>query len=86
MITTAQTSVREWHIETYPHDTLAQSIPETITFEDIFETLDRRKSFYKFIGVYDSIIRENIFSELATIMEIGYDYIYDQWLLCEEEV
>lgn len=85
MKTTAKTNVRDWYVETYPHDTLAQSIAENITFEDVFETLDRRKDVYRLLGITDSMIRENVFSELATIMEVDYDYIYEQWLLCEDE-
>lgn len=85
MTTIAKTNVRDWYIQTYPHDTQAHSITESITFEDVFNTLDRRKDVYKLVGVSDSKIRENVFAELATIMEVGYDYIYEQWLLCEEE-
>lgn len=85
MKTTAKTKVREWYIETYPHDTLAHSIAENLTFEDVFETLDRRKDVYKALGVGDSRIRENVFAELAAIMEVDYNYIYDQWLLCDDE-
>lgn len=85
MKTTAKTNVREWHVETYPHDELARSISENIIFEDVFNTLDRRKDVYRLLGVTDSVIRENIFSELATIMEVNYDYIYDQWMMCDDE-
>lgn len=85
MRTTEQTKIRDWYIETYPHDELARSISESVTFEDVFETLDRRKDVYQLLGVTDSMIRENIFSELATIMEVNYDYIYDQWLMCSDK-
>lgn len=85
MKTTAKKNVREWYIETYPHDELARSISENVIFEDVFDTLDRRKDVYRLLGVTDSIIRENIFSELATIMEVNYDYIYDQWMMCDDE-
>lgn len=85
MTTTETTNVRDWYIETYPHDELARSISKNITFEDVFNTLDRRKDVYKLLGVGDSAIRENVFAELAKIMKVDYDYIYDQWLLCDEE-
>lgn len=82
---TKHTKVREWYVETYPHDELAHSIAENITFEDVSAALDNRKDVYKLFGVVDSCIRENIFSELAVIMEVNYDYIYDQWLSSDEE-
>lgn len=82
---TAKTNVREWYIKTYPHDTLAHSIAENLTFEDVFEALDRRKDIYKTLGVGDSRIRENVFAELAAIMEVDYKYIYDQWLSYDDE-
>lgn len=85
MKTTAKTNVREWYVETYPHDELARSISENVIFEDVFDTLDCRKDVYRLLGVTDSVIRENIFSELATIMEVNYDYIYDQWMMCDDE-
>lgn len=86
MKTTKDTKVREWYIATYPQDKLAQSLSPTITFDDVFNTLDGRKDVYKLFGVDDSLIREHIFAELAKVMEVGYDYIYDQWLQCEPDV
>ena len=85
MKTTAKTKVRDWYIETYPHDTLAHSITENVTFGDVFETLDRRKDVYKLLGNIDSMMRENVFAELAAIMDVSYDYIYEQWLLCDDD-
>ncbi len=49
----------------------------------MFNTLDNYESVYDFIGVYDSVIRERLFSMLSVIMDVEYDYIYDQWMLCK---
>lgn len=81
MRTTKDTNIRDWYIATYPHDKLANEINPEITFNDVFERLDSRKCVYELFGVADSLIRENIFSELAIVMGVDYDYIYDQWLL-----
>ena len=67
----------------YSDDELGYELND-VTFEDVFRTLDNYKSVYKLIGVYDSIVRERIFSMLAVIMDVEYDYIYDQWLACKE--
>lgn len=79
------TKVRDWYISTYPQDKLALSISENITFQDVHNTLISGQNVYKLIGVFDSMIRENIFTELATIMNVDYNYIYRQWLLCDGE-
>ena len=67
----------------YSDDNLSHKLNE-VTFEDIFNTLDNYGSFYKLIGVYDSLIRERIFSMLAVVMDVEYEYIYNQWLECNE--
>ncbi len=84
METTKETIVRDWYIATYPHDKLAQTLNPNITFKDVFERLDRGQCVYELFGVADSLIRENIFSELAIVMGVNYDYIYEQWLLFED--
>ena len=78
--------VKDWYVKTYPEDTLGQSIPEDLTFYDVFYCLDRRNNVYELLApADDSVIRERVFQELAKIMDVDYDYIYDQWMLCEAE-
>jgi hypothetical protein len=79
MTISENTSIREAHLEMYPHDKLAKKLND-VTFEDLFRCLDNYQDVYEFIGVYDSIIRENLFSMLAEIMGVDYDVIYDQWM------
>lgn len=80
------TNIKSWYKKDYPDDELGEAINEKITFYDLFETLDRRKSVYKLLGDdIDSIVRERIFEKLANIMDVKYEYIYDQWMLCEED-
>lgn len=73
-------NVKEWYKGEYPTDDLVEEIKDTVTFEDIFEALDNYRDIYNEIGTTDSIVRERIFNKLATLMEVDYDYIYDQWL------
>ena len=77
---TKDTSIKDWYIRAYPTDELGEEMNEKITFEDLFFVLDNGKSVYDNLGVFDSIIRERVFSKLAEIMQVNYDYIYNQWL------
>lgn len=83
---TENTDIKSWYKKDYSDDELGEAINEKITFYDLFETLDRCKSVYKLLGDdIDSIVRERIFEKLADIMDVEYEYIYDQWMLCEED-
>lgn len=74
-------NVKEWYRGEYSTDDLVEEIKDTVTFEDVFEALDNYEDIYEVIGNgIDSIVRERIFNKLATLMEVDYDYIYDQWL------
>jgi hypothetical protein len=76
-------SIKKAYLNLYSHDELANELND-ITFIELFYVLNNYKSVYKAIGVYDSIIRENIFSMLASVMNVDYNYIYEQWLKCKE--
>lgn len=73
-------NVKEWYRGEYPTDDLVEEIKDTVTFEDVFEALDNYRDIYNEIGTTDSLVRERIFNKLAILMEVDYDYIYDQWL------
>ena len=79
MQTTEKTKIKDWYTTTYPDDDLGTEL-STATFYDLFEALDHYKDVYKVLGVGDSIIRERVFSELAKIMKVDYEYVYEQWL------
>ena len=80
MKVTEKTKIREWYIKAYPTDELGTEIDGEITFYDLFVVLDTYKDVYEALNVGDSIVRERVFSKLAEIMEVEYDYIYKQWL------
>lgn len=75
--------VKEWYIKEYSTDDLGREINEEITFYDIFYALDRYNDIYEVLGVEDSLLRERVFRKLADIMKVEYNYIYEQWLLCD---
>lgn len=75
-----QLKIKDWYKGEYPTDKLGDDIKENITFYDIFDALDNYQDIYEIMGVDDSIIRERVFEKLAELMEVDYDYIYEQWL------
>ena len=74
------TTVRAWYLKKYPFDTEAKNIRAKVTFNDLFDALICGKDFYRVLGVPDSIIRENIFAEMARQKRVKYDRIYNLWL------
>lgn len=75
------TKLKDWYVKEFPEDDLGEQIPEQFTFYDLFECLDTYCDPYSLMGdSADSIIRERLFAELAEVMDVDYDYIYDQWL------
>lgn len=77
---TENTKVKEWYMTEYPDDELGEEMNKDITFYDLFVVLDTYKSVYDALNVWDSIIRERTFSKLAEVMNVDYNYIYEQWL------
>ena len=77
----AEDKVKDWYCKEYPTDDLGKDIREDITFWDVFDCLDNYMDIYDCLGVWDSIVRERVFAKLAEIMEVDYNYIYDQYLL-----
>jgi len=75
-----KSNVKAFYLDKYPTDELSQEIDENINFKMVFDCLDNYGNIYDLIGVGDSLIRERIFEALAEIMNVKYNYIYDQWL------
>lgn len=73
--------IKKWYLENYANDTLGKELKDNVTFNDLFYALDRYKDIYETLGDIDSLVRERVFEKLAEIMQVDYDYIYDQWLL-----
>lgn len=67
--------------EKYPTDDLGNDINPDITFRDLFSGLVNKLDAYELIGVYDSMIRERLFSDLAELLNVPYDYVYKLWVV-----
>lgn len=77
--------VKDWYKEFYSKDELGDEIRDNLTFYDLFETLDNYMDVYVVLGVNDSIVRERVFDKLSEIMDVDYDYIYQQWLKTKDD-
>lgn len=73
-------NIMAWYVSEYPSDDLGGVINPAATFIDLFEALDNYSDVYAVFGVRDSVIRERAFSKLAELIEVDYEYIYEQWL------
>lgn len=72
--------IKTWHSLKYPDDELAEKMNEELTFKDLWEGMNAGEDVYEMLGVYDSLIREHVFSELAKRMNTKYETIYNKWL------
>ena len=70
-------NIKKWYIKNYPSDELGKDINPKVTFKELKENLH---NVYEYLNVYDSLVRERIFTELSKRMNVDYDIIYNKWL------
>jgi len=70
-------NIREWYMDKFPEDQDGQFICEDATFEGAMENIN---DIYDYVGIMDSMAREDIFQELAKRNNVPYSVIYDKWL------
>ena len=51
-----------------------EQVEDQATFEGLLENI---QNCYHYIGVLDSVIRERLFDQLATIKKVDYEEIYN---------
>ena len=73
-------SVKEFYAKTYPTDDMVEDIIDSVTFQEVYDSLRLGKDIYKTIGASDSLVRERVFLELANKRQVEYGTIYDLWL------
>lgn len=71
-------TLKEFYLKNYPNDELGQSIND-VEFIQLLHAVHTSDDVYDVIGVYDSVVRERLFSELANILNVDYDIIYYAW-------
>ena len=73
-------TIKQFYLETYPTDDMGKDIKDDATFVGLVTQLFGEGDVYDYLGVYDSLIRERLFSELAKQLKTSYDYVYKLWL------
>ena len=76
-------NVKETYKHCYPTDVLGDSLDGNISFAQVLARMQEGEDFYNIIKVEDSIVREHIFSILASVGGVKYDDIYTMWLNAE---
>lgn len=72
--------IKNWYTHYYETDELGQEINSMATFNDLHKALLDGKDVYEVIGVGDSLVRERLFDELAILLGVSYDDVYNMWL------
>jgi hypothetical protein len=73
-------TIKQFYLESYPTDDMGNDIKDDTTFLGLVNELSVGKDVYDYLGVYDSLIRERLFSELAKQLKTTYGEIYHLWL------
>ena len=80
-----KSSIRDWYIRAFPSDELGYRINPLATFAGAVKCMADGGDIYKYLGVGDSLVRENVFSKIAAITGVDYDAVYDLWLHHDED-
>jgi len=78
-------TLKEFYLKNYRNDELGQCIND-VEFIQLLHAVYTAQDVYEVIGVYDSVVRERLFSGLADILDVEYDSIYYAWLSARAEV
>ena len=73
-------NIREFYVKNYPTDDMGKGINPNATFDGLWNVLKTYGDVYEYLYVYDSIIRERVFEQLAEELGLGYEYVYKLWL------
>ena len=76
-----KTTLQSFYTSAFPSDDLGLDIDSRATFEDLLFALDDGdvNKVYA-LCANDSIVRERLFTELANILNVDYDVIYDKFV------
>jgi hypothetical protein len=73
-------NIKQWYVLNYASDELGHELDDTLTFQGLWNGLEKGIDIYELLGVGDSIIREYVFDELAKRKGVDYDTVYNMWL------
>jgi hypothetical protein len=76
----SRSSIKDWYKKNYKTDELGDEINPNVTFDDLFEGILNGSDIYSLIGVYDSVVRERLFSKLSKIKGRYENYANELYL------
>lgn len=74
------TKLKSWYHKTYKDDPIWEDMDDDADFIGLYHTLNEHRDVYEYFGVGDSLVRERLFQQLAKMMGVEYDVVYNQWL------
>ena len=77
--TSTFTPIRQWYLA-YFDDDMGEEISDDASFEGLHEALQQGVDVYSYLDVFDSVIRERVFSGLSQFLDVDYKHVYDLWL------
>ena len=72
--------IKNWYTHYYDTDELGQEMNSMATFNDLHRALLDGRDVYEVIGVEDSLVRERLFDELAILLGVSSNVVYNLWL------
>ena len=73
-------NIKEFYLKNYPTDEMGEDINENANFTGLITQIFGGFDIYEYLGVYDSLVRERLFQELANQLNKPYDFVYQLWL------
>lgn len=75
------TNIKNWYKNNYE---LNDNLDDKVTFNDLFDTLNKKESVYDLLGIEDYKVIKRILQKLAELIKAPYDYVFDRWYSYEE--
>ena len=73
-------TIKEFYTSTFRTDTMGLDLNPKATFLEMLNVINEGNDLYKYLGVYDSLVRERIFTEISNRLNCSYNDIYNVWL------
>ena len=78
-------NIKEFYLNAYPTDDMGEDINENANFTGLITQIFGGFDIYEYLGVYDSLVRERLFLELANQLNKPYEFVYRLWLDNEDD-
>ena len=72
--------VKSWYVKKYPTDELGRWLNPSLTFSLLWKYMRMGVNCYVMFAVDSSLVRERIFEELSSRLNVDYDVVYRTWL------